>query len=82
MKRRKTNWIGHILRRNCLLKHVIAGKIEGTGRWGRSSKQLLYDLNEKRRYWKLKEEALARTLRRTDSVRNSGPEVTDCKMNE
>jgi hypothetical protein len=29
VKRRKTNWIGHILRRNCLLKHVIEGKIEG-----------------------------------------------------
>jgi hypothetical protein len=27
-KRRKVNWMGHILRRNCLLKHVIAGKIE------------------------------------------------------
>jgi hypothetical protein len=24
---RKTNWIGHILRRNCLLKHVIEGEI-------------------------------------------------------
>jgi hypothetical protein len=29
IKRRKANWIGHILRRNCLLKHVIEGKIEG-----------------------------------------------------
>jgi hypothetical protein len=29
IKRRKTNWIGHILRRNCLLKQVIEGKIEG-----------------------------------------------------
>ena len=29
IKRRKTNWIGHILRRDCLLKHVIGGKIEG-----------------------------------------------------
>ena len=28
-KRRKTNWNGHILHRNCLLKHVIEGKIEG-----------------------------------------------------
>ena len=27
--KKKTNWIGHILRRNCLLKHVIEGKIEG-----------------------------------------------------
>jgi replicative superfamily II helicase len=24
--RRQANWIGHILRRNCLLKHVIEGK--------------------------------------------------------
>jgi hypothetical protein len=28
VKRRKANWIGHILRRNCLLKHVIEGKID------------------------------------------------------
>jgi len=28
-KRRKTNWIFHILRRKCLLKHVTEGKIEG-----------------------------------------------------
>jgi hypothetical protein len=29
IKRRKANWIGHILRRNCLLKHVIEGQLEG-----------------------------------------------------
>jgi len=29
VKRRKANWIGHMLRRNCLLKNVIEGKIEG-----------------------------------------------------
>jgi hypothetical protein len=29
IKRRKDNWIGHILRRNDLLKQVIEGKIEG-----------------------------------------------------
>jgi hypothetical protein len=27
--KRKANWIGHILRRNCLLKQVIKGKIKG-----------------------------------------------------
>jgi hypothetical protein len=27
-KKKEGNWIGHILRRNCLLKHVIEGKIE------------------------------------------------------
>ena len=29
IKVRRVNWISHILRRNCLLKHVIEGKIEG-----------------------------------------------------
>jgi hypothetical protein len=29
IRRRKANWIGHMLRRNCLLKHVIEGKVEG-----------------------------------------------------
>jgi hypothetical protein len=29
VKQRKANWIGHILHRNCLLKHLIEGKIEG-----------------------------------------------------
>jgi hypothetical protein len=28
IKKRKANWIGHILYRNYLLKHVIEGKIE------------------------------------------------------
>ena len=27
--KRKANWIGHILRRNCLLKRIIEGKIKG-----------------------------------------------------
>ena len=44
IKRRKTNWIGHILRRICFLKHVIEIKreerIEVTGRRGRRGKQL------------------------------------------
>jgi hypothetical protein len=47
IKTRKANCIGHILRRNCLLKHAIVGKIEEevTGRRGRRRKQLLNDLN-------------------------------------
>jgi hypothetical protein len=48
IKRRKTNWNGHILRRNWLLKHGVKGKIEGrieaTGRRGRRRKKLLDDL--------------------------------------
>jgi hypothetical protein len=29
IKRKKANWTGHILRRNCILNDVIEGKIEG-----------------------------------------------------
>jgi hypothetical protein len=61
IKRRTVNWIGHILRTDCLLKYVTEGKLEGRiemiGRRGRRRKQLL-DLAENRRYWKLKEAAL------------------------
>jgi hypothetical protein len=62
VKGRKANWIGHILRRNCLLKHVIEEKIQGITKRGRKRKQLLDDLKEKRIYWNLKEKALDRTL--------------------
>jgi len=69
IKRRKANWIGYISPRNCLLKHVLKGKIEErievTGRRGRKCMQLLENLKKKRRYWKLKEESLDRTVWRT-----------------
>jgi hypothetical protein len=29
IRKRKANWIGHIVLRNCLLKEVIEGKIKG-----------------------------------------------------
>jgi hypothetical protein len=37
IKRRKANCIGHILRRNCLLKHVIEGKLVGNGKTRRKA---------------------------------------------
>jgi len=56
ISKRKANWIGHILRRNCLLKQVIEGKIDGRigvkRRRGRRHKQLFDDLKEKTRYLK------------------------------
>jgi hypothetical protein len=46
IKRSKANWIGHILRRNCLLKHVIEGKIEGrTEVMGKPGKRLQQSQN-------------------------------------
>jgi hypothetical protein len=43
IKRRKPDWIGHILHRNFLLGQVIKGWVEGTGRQGIRCKQLLDD---------------------------------------
>jgi hypothetical protein len=78
-KRSKTHCIGDILRRNCLLKHIIKVQIQGwievTGRLGRRHKQLLDDLEETRKYWKLEEEALHLTLWRTRFGRGYGPVV-------
>ena len=31
LQRRRANWIDHILRRNCILKDVIEGKVEVKG---------------------------------------------------
>jgi hypothetical protein len=56
-----------------LLSHIIKGKIIGTRRRGRRRKQLLDDLKEAKRYWKLKEEAQHRTLWRTQFGRGYGP---------
>ena len=65
--KRKANWIGHILRRKCLLQHVIEGKIKGrikaTGRRGRRRRKLLDDLKEMRGYSHLEEETLDRPKR-------------------
>ena len=50
IKRRMASLLGHILRRNCRLKHVIEGMIkkgiEVKGRRGRSRKQLLGDFKK------------------------------------
>ena len=49
IRKRKANWIDHILRRKCLLQRVTEGKTQGgievTGRQGRRRRKLLDDLN-------------------------------------
>ena len=51
IRKRKANWISHILRRNCLLQQVIEGKIKGqievTRRRGRRREKLLDDLKDR-----------------------------------
>jgi len=79
IRKRKTNWIGHILRRNCLLKQVIEGKAKGemevTRRRGRRRRKLLDDLKDRRGYSHLKEEALDCTEWRASFGRGFGPVV-------
>jgi hypothetical protein len=65
----KANWVG--VSRNCLLKHVI----EVTGRRRRRRKPLLDKFKENTGYWRLKEEALDRTVLSSDFGRSCGPVV-------
>jgi hypothetical protein len=77
--KRTANWIGHILCRNCLLQRVIEWKIKGeievTERRGRRRRKLLYDLEERRGYSHLKEEALDRNMWTARFGRGFGPVV-------
>ena len=79
IRKGKDTWIGHILRRNCLLKHVSEGKIKGeievTRRQGRRRKELLDDLKDRRGYSNLKEEALDRNMWRDRFGRGFEPVV-------
>jgi hypothetical protein len=76
---RKAKWIGHILRRKCLLQRAIEGKIKGaiqvTGSRGRRGRKLLDDLKERIGYSRLKEEDLDRTMWRARFGRGFGPVV-------
>jgi hypothetical protein len=79
IRKRKANWIGHVLRRNCLLKQVIEAKIKGrievTKRRGRRRKKLVDDLGDGRGHSHLKEEALDRIKWRNSFGRGCGPVV-------
>ena len=55
--RRKVNWIGHILRRNCLLHDVIEGQMTKVKGVRRRRTQFLDDLRNRRSYWELNEKA-------------------------
>ena len=79
IRKGKANWIGQIMRRNCLLQRVTEGKIQGgievTGRQGRRRRKLWDNLKERREYSHLKEETLDRTMWRARFGRGFGPLV-------
>jgi hypothetical protein len=78
INRRKVKWIGHILRRNCLLKHVTEEKIKEriklTERRGRRRKQVLDDFKEEC-VLNVKEAAPDRIVWRTPCGRGYEPVV-------
>ena len=79
IRKRKADWVGHMLRRNCLVKQVIEGKIKGemevTRRQGRRRKKLLDDLKDRRGYSHLEEEALDQNMWRDRFGRGFEPVV-------
>jgi hypothetical protein len=79
ISKRKANWIGYMLCRNCFLQQVIEGTIKGgievTGTRGRIPRQLLDNLKERRGYSYLKEKALDRTMWKAHFGRGFGPVV-------
>jgi len=62
IRKRKANWIGHFLRRNCLLKQVIKGKIKGEMEVARRRGRRRKMLKDRRAHSHLKEEDLDRTM--------------------
>jgi hypothetical protein len=84
-KGERANWIGHIWRGKCLLKHVIERckniNILIKELRGRRRKQLLY-IKETRGYWKMREEALDVTLWRTRFGSGCAPAVRKCGITE
>ena len=77
IRKRKANWIGHILRGNCILNPGIEGKIKGrievTERRWKRIKQLLDGLRIKGRYCNLKKGVIDRTVWRIRFGKGFGP---------
>lgn len=57
IRTRKKKWIGHWLRRLCLLLDVFEGMVEGKRGKGRKHYQVLGDINIDRSYKKMKKAA-------------------------
>jgi hypothetical protein len=68
-----TSCIGYLLKR--VIERKIEGRIEVTGRLGIIRSQLLDGHKETRGYWKLKEEAVDRTVWRTRVGMGNGPAI-------
>lgn len=50
----KANWVGHVLRRNCLTEDITQEKIEGKRKRGRRTIKTFGDIKEESFYDRLK----------------------------
>lgn len=57
IRKRKRNWLGHILRRDCLQRRIMEGKIEGKKSRGRPKFGMITDVKRGRTYGEMKEDA-------------------------
>ena len=55
--RGKPNWVGHTLRRNCLIHDAVEEQMTEVKILERSITQIRHGLGNRRRHWELKEEA-------------------------
>ena len=65
IKNRKRNWIGHWLRRECLLLTALEGLVEGKRGRGRRRYQMVDNIKVEGSYWKMKRLAECRKEWRT-----------------
>ncbi|KAJ4449207.1 hypothetical protein ANN_00604 [Periplaneta americana] len=57
IRKRKRNWLGHLLRRNCLLKDALEGMMNGRRVWGRRRYQMIDDIEIHGSYEEIKRKA-------------------------
>ena len=64
---RKHRWLGHVLRHDNLLHHIVEGKVLDKTTWGRKKMHLLHDMMEGRDYRQLTDSVSDRSRWRQDS---------------
>lgn len=57
IRKRKGNWMGHIMRSNCLLLEMMEGVVEGDKKRGRKRMKMIDLIKEKNSYVNLKKRA-------------------------
>ena len=68
IRKRKRNWLGHWLRRNCLLMEALEGMVNGKKVRGRRRYQMIYNIMINELYEDTKRKAEKRVERRMLSL--------------